>query len=721
MSFPYLLAQLGPLRIEHLQLDEDTTDMFRRRGVSSIADLVIEVGQEPYPSKEGIDAVAALDRLAAVSRPRDIDWLTYWRGNDYQFHHRFLTCPELEEMDSSNPVCGLGKMNFGNAGAMLSRYGISTLGDLASGLRHGLPDVPGMGAKKWAELFRTLVELVRDLRDGRISRDFLATCYPLDGGIATSDLSSSSSIHLSEGTRAMHIGVLHLGTKATTLEAQGVRTVGDAASALPSLLSISGVGRTTVTALETHLGLLAEAQSEDGNVDWERYCRSIGVPLLPLAGDPVNGAAFVGGLAGVIAEIGFTLDDYVLRLIIDRRLSRLPHQRATLEEIGSTEGVDLTRERVRQIESRFLKWMLAGLLDDNYSNLDVHFRPGFASFWRAAADRFSDSEEIGHATLIEGLGEVWKVDPVLLSQHLPFIVTIISGDVPTGKSLGDGALLAKDFLNLPLAAADLPVRRLQLGKQVYTLEAHGLDTLGKFVAAVSAGTVSRSRGRHFRSAIDHLNHLSGALDDGEGVDWDAYIARVGAGVIPDGPTLSPSELLRQLVPILTKLLEAGVPTDRSSVIFARRTSHAVETRISAETLAKELGAHGSSIKREETVLLAFLNEVLINGNLAIAGAHVRKDFLSIWKDAAECFEAENGDPARFKARFSGNWQINPTVVERAIPTFFAVLTGYPYKRLGRYTRLAAPRPKIVISLPIIGPSDQDLSSRIVLRGFRRQH
>lgn len=721
MSFPYLLARLGPLRIEHLQLEHRTTDAFRRRGVLNIVDLVGELGKERYPTKEGAEAVAALDRLATVSGPRDVDWLTYWRGNGYHFHHRFFTCPELEDMDPGNPVCGIGKSNFGNAGAMLHRIGISSLGDLAKGLREGLPDAPGMGAKKWSDLFGTLVELVRDLRDGRISREFLASRYPLDGQFPASDVAPSPSWDLAEGTRALHLGVLHLGTKTATLEAHGIRTVGDAATALPSLLSLSGIGRATVATLETRLSLLADVQTESGGVDWERYCEGVGIPLLPLAGDPVDGTAFVAGLAGVIAEIGIKLEDDVLRQIIDRRLSRLPHQRATLEEIGTSDGVDLTRERVRQIESRFLKWMVAALLDDDYSNLEVHFRPGFASFWRAAADRLSGSDEISNAALIDGLAEVWQVDPALLAEHLPFIVTIIAGDVPTGRTLGDGARLGKDLIDLPPAAAALPIRRLQLGKTARTLEAHGLQTLGELVDAVRTGAISRGSGSRFRSAIDHLTSLEGVLDDDTGVDWDAYLSRTGTATLPVAPTDNSSTFLHTLIPTLIKLLEIGNPTTRSPVIFARRTSHPVEVRMSTEALAKELGTHGPSIKREETELLVFLNEVLIGGNLAIAGVHMRHDFLAMWKDAADCFEAADGDVTRFKRDLSAKWLIGSADVEQALPTVVAVLTGYPYKRLGRYSKLAALGPQAVLPPPFIEEEDQKTLVRIALRGFRRQH
>lgn len=720
MSFPYLLARLGALRIEHLQLDERTTDTLRRRGALRISDLVGELGKECDPTEECVAAITALDRLAVVCGPRDVDWLTYWQGSGYQFHHRFLTCPELEDIDRDNPVCGISKANFGNAGVMLQRAGFTTLGDLVSGLREGLPDVPGMGAKKWSELFETLVRLVMELREGRVSKELLSAQFPIDGQPAVGNAQPPQSFSLGERTRSLHLGVLHL-RKSSTLEAHGIRTVGEAADAFASLISLPGIGPTTIALLEARLELLAGSQMNNGDVDWERYCYGARIPLVPEAGDPSDGSAFVASLPSVLAEIGQKLDDSVLKLIIDRRLSCVPHLRATLEDVGSTDGVDLTRERVRQIESRFLKWMVAALLDDDYSNLDVHFRPSFASFWRSAADRFSESEEIGNSALLDGLAEVWQVDATLLADNLPFIITIMTGDVPTSKSLGDGSRLGKGLLNLPEASVALPMRRFQIGKAVRTLEAHGLDTLGKFVDAVRNGAVSRRSGSHFRSVIDHFSNLDGVFNEVTGVNWELYIAKTATVALPLDPTSDALKFLQSLVPVLTKLLEIGSPTNRSSIIFGRRTSHAVEARISTEALAKELGAHGPSIKREETELLTFLNEVLVGRNLAIASVHVRDDFLGMWKDVVECFEASDGDAESLKTDLSARWQIDSADVDHALPTLIAVLTGYPYKRLGRYTKLGATTPSAVLRLPPIEEENNQTPFRITLRGFRRHH
>jgi hypothetical protein len=194
-----------------------------------------------------------------------------------------------------------------------------------------------------------------------------------------------------------------------------------------------------------------------------------------------------------------------------------------------------------------------------------------------------------------------------------------------------------------------------------------------------------------------------------------------ANVLPEEVTGTPQTFLKILNPALTRLLEIGNPIGRSSIIFARRTSHPVEVRITTEVLARELNTHGPTVKRAETELLQFLNEVLIGGNFAIAGVHVREDFLSMWREVATCFGEADGDVARFKTDLASRWLVDQADVARVLPTLVAVLTGYPYKRLGRHTRMQTPTRVSPVFLPPIGQFEQDLPVRIVLRGFRRRH
>jgi len=50
-----------------------------------------------------------------------------------------------------------------------------------------------------------------------------------------------------------------------------------------------------------------------------------------------------------------------------------------------------------------------------------------------------------------------------------------------------------------------------------------------------------------------------------------------------------------------------------------------------------------------------------------------------------------------------------------------MLSGYPYKRLGRYTQMLERERRKSMPLPTVPTSAQDVPIRIALRGFRRRH
>lgn len=145
------------------------------------------------------------------------------------------------------------------------------------------------------------------------------------------------------------------------------------------------------------------------------------------------------------------------------------------------------------------------------------------------------------------------------------------------------------------------------------------------------------------------------------------------------------------------------------------------TRLTMDESAKLLKTHGPSVKREETDTLHFLNEVLIGRDYSLARSELAEGFLNHWSCAVTAFEQVEGDTGNLKTLLASQWGVPENAVESAMPTFIAILTGYPYGRLGRYSRLKPDDSKVVIELPLPVESQMDMPVRIALRGFRRQH
>ncbi|MEP2683829.1 MAG: hypothetical protein ABJP44_19425 [Sulfitobacter sp.] len=727
MGFPFLIYNCAELPIEHLQLEPSATNSLYRRGATNIGDVIGMVGSERYPTSECVSALNALNELAKVTGPKKTDWYLFWKGRDFHFNYARLTCPELEALDRNDPICPVDKDLFGNAGPMLARAGFDTLGMLAEALRYGLPDISGMGPKKYDEFYAGLMKLVKMLRSGKVAFEQLKR----DPEIArASDTASKSNpahcgadpYNLSEPVKALGLGILHAGPKARMLEAAGLVTVGDVASLMPDgLLEISGMGRSTIERLDNAFNQLNVSQTEAGDVDWERYCAGLCIPLLPAEMQSTDGASFVKMIGETLGMIGATLEDPVYQKIIALRLSKLPQDRATLDEIGQSMATPVTRERIRQKEAKLLAALAEALVYDDYSNLSVHFRPDFADFWKIAALRFdADTEAVTFTALVDGLSDVWEVDRTLLLEHLPLIATILTGEVPTGISFGDTAQFDQRLFTLNSTVSEIPFSRLQVGRAARTLSQHGIETIGHLVDAVSAGQVSRQSGAHFRLAIDHLQAVADAFDPNGQVNWDSYNQSMNIETVPAHSPLGPKDFLVSLNDVISKILTISPPSMRSKEIFEQRVLHFVESRITTEALGEKLGTHGSSIKREETVTLEFLNDVIIQKNFAVAQMDLDSEFLAFWQFAAETFDQSDGEAREFCRRLSLRWNVFQADVNAALPTLMAVLTGYPYGRLGRYVGRWKTAEPAIEPLPKIATEIMEHKT-LVLRGFRRAH
>lgn len=727
MGFPFLIANCADLPIEHLQLERAVTNTLHRRGAKNIGDLVLLVGSERHPTSECVSALNALTALSKVTGPMKTDWYAFWKSRDFCFNHALLTCPELEGIDHDVPVCPVNHDLFGNAGPMLARAGFDTLGALAEALRRGLPEISGMGPIKYDEFHSGLIRIIKRLRSGKITLEQLEREFEIDEAVdahpvLNSVLSDYDPYGLAEPVKALGLGILHAGPKSRTLEAAGLFTVGDVASLMPDgLLGISGMGRSTIERLDHALNQLAASQKGGETVDWQIYCAGLGVPLLPTEMPTINGASFIKMIGETLGVIGSTLEDPVYQKIVALRLSKLPQDRATLDEIGQSMPVPLTRERIRQKEAKLLAALAEALVYDDYSNLSVHFRPEFADFWKIAAKRFGeDTEAVTFTALVDGLADVWSVDRTLLLEHLPLIATILTGEVPTGVSLGDSAQLDQRLFTLKDDVSTTPLRRLQIGRAARTLSMHGLEEIGHLIGAVSSGQASRQSGAHFRLAIDHLQIVADSLGPDGQINWLKYNESTGIKTIPEAGVAGPRDFLIGLNTAISEILTLSPPSMRSKEIFEERVVHSVETRITSEALGAKLGTHGSGIKREETVALEFLNDTIIQRNYAVAKLDLSSDFLDFWRFAADTFEECEGEASEFCRLLSLRWNVRHADVDAVLPTLIAVLTGYPYGRLGRYIGRRKTIEARIEPLPTISKADNEPMT-LILRGFRRAH
>jgi len=505
------------------------------------------------------------------------------------------------------------------------------------------------------------------------------------------------------------IGVLHLGTKTKVLEEAGIRTLSDIRDrGTETLLQLPSIGRRTVDELLHNHIALQNAVELGGGICWEAYCAAVGIPLLPNR-LPVDGHEFLSELPAFLAALANVLDDKVLATILLDRISKSPTDQKTLEEIGVDAFPALTRERVRQKERKLLEQVTGGLLNDAYDGLGIHFHPGFSFWWRKAADALANVEEIDVESFVALLAKVWTVPQAAVMRQLAPLVAIVTGEPQ--MSAGFRALTSLDprlFNEDSRVLYDLPLVKLRMDKVAVRLAEAGMQVVGDVVDRLRSGDLERMKVGSVKRITDHLNLLASCLNI-EVIDWGCYRARVKLDVFPASAPASSSDFVRTLPQAIEDLLKRHRISLRAVEIFQRRTGKDARERMTLHQVGEELGTFGSSIKREETVFLAWLNDVLVSREFCSLLVWLDGAWLDRWAEAQEVFDQFGSDYDRFADNLAQLWRVSRKEIGVASPTLWAVFTGYPDGRPPRYR-------------PVVSVEKAEVTSgRIRLRGFRRIH
>jgi hypothetical protein len=517
-----------------------------------------------------------------------------------------------------------------------------------------------------------------------------------------------------EGIRAttdiadLPIGVLHAGVKTATVERAGFRVLSDLdAVSQAEIIRIPTVGRRTADVLFRNRDALVATAFSETSPDWDGYCAAAGVALLPSSAVLQTGRDFVASIPLFLVEVADTLADSTISSILRDRISRPSGKQTTLEEIALTTVPPLTRERIRQIEKKLLGQLTGGLLNDRYDGLDIHFRPEFSRWWRVAADSLEDLDEITYEDFLARLGHVWDVPRSLIAEHLPAILAIVTGEpqMPAGfrkASKVDHRL--RETAGGKLRATAL--RQLRMGKTAARLEDVGVRSVGEILDSLDAGTLGAAGPSTLSRMEEHLNILADCLDKAGEVDWAAYRTATGLPCVPASPPGDGCAFATDLAETIATILKAAEVSKRAPEIFVHRTRHDIGKRKTLEQTAAALSTVAPTVKREETVFLGFLHETLIDHDFSALPVWLDTRWLGYWTEAANIYQSASPCFGDLKRAVSQRWNLNEATADAALPTLWAVLSGYPEG--GRRRRQpTAPAPAPV--------------GTIRLRGFRRVH
>ena len=695
-------SSLDQVPVECLLLRAQTLRALRSAGILTLGQALGANAHDRISIEAcGQELPGLVGGLSSFASDGSVDWPGYWRWHDGGFDYIRVRLADFDSLNEQARCLPVSRDTLGLTGRALAGIGYTRLGQLVDAMRDGI-DVPaGVGRKKLCEFLGMLAELAdRICPDGSIA-GFVDEADP-DGSIAD-DGAGLSYAELPECITSLSVDVLHVGIKSRLLTGAGVRTVGDLVQTERSqLVGIPGLGRRTVDRAFLGLNALVKAMADEG-IDWATYCSEMSLPLLPAA-QFKSGPAFVAGLRSTFLNLSECLDDEMLRDIVASRLIQRPQDQATLEEIAARHWPNVTRERVRQKEKKLLRQMAGALVWGEDHGLGVHFHPSFCHWWKRAADEFRDADEIDVDQFLHRLAAVWDVDAGLIVPEMPIILAIVTGEPQMPLAYRTTLRLDAALFGMRPETRSIPVRHLRLGRSVTQLEERGVICLGDLVEAAKNGSISGK-------LLDHLNRLAGCLSDGE-LDWTAYRASLHLETLPEDANGEPSRFALTFSTSICAMLERLKPTPRAAEIFRQRTSVEEVSRPTLEVVADRLKTFASTIKREETVLLEELNDLLVNRQMGDLPFWIDGEWLSLFRLSADTYRHCENDYSAFRSQLQVRLSLTPEALDCAAPGLWAILNGYPAgRKRGQRSQGDGMREAPLPVEPM----------RIRLRGFRRVH
>jgi hypothetical protein len=398
-------------------------------------------------------------------------------------------------------------------------YGYATIGNVMDGVTSGrLTDVT-IGEKTAGEI-EVAIERMRNTtrEDGTTDWEQIWEAQ----GIAPHRIALTSMAlqRLGADVRALGLGALHLKKACSALEAAGINTLGGLLDAARSGIGkLRNLGKTASTEVVQALKALSKCAMSDGTVDWCQYATVRSFPLIPESeSQEITGETLLRLLPRICQTIVAEQFDERAWQIFKRRLLVPEDQQETLDSIGSV--YDLTRERIRQIESVCLNAIRKPLFDNDYRGLAFRFRPTMSRIFREAREHY---ELLGmpawrESSWVNELATLWQVKAAHVTRF----------DRLLAELLGYRWLRLEHPSLEPLIIADSTVtkdagRIVSLVDAIYdALSKHsfGLDAFGMAKVLKSSGSGLRD--------LDEIPALIALCSSAEIVGADTYRLRFQA-------------------------------------------------------------------------------------------------------------------------------------------------------------------------------------------------
>jgi len=685
------------ISIYHLQLPNDDMMELLRSGITTLDNLSALELQKKVAKSTLRNLETALVNLTQSMEGERINWKDYWKrmsGNPLYF--AFI--PSLK-----NPPCSsclsapLDDFNW-DFGALINipkREGMVSLADLTHALHGGRPLPNGFGYRKLIRLAKILEEVLDRLCQCSLNGNDEA----IPGNITPLDPDYPYA-SLPEEAASLPISVFGLGAKTAHLKAIGWHTLADLPLHWESQMMRTGnVGAKTTRRVQQTISAI-RASIYDQKLDMDMLAEKLDIRFFPQE-VAFNDLPLPEKMTRFISTFAEADRNPMTAEIAKRRINVKGSDTATLEEIG--DGFGVTRERIRQIERKFLANLRSTLVDP-YHNRNFILRDEFLKPFERLAEAMVESETLTPMEVAELMAEIWECPLVDAVQALPKMIAIIEGSARTDgtlRRLGDTPL--KLFEKLPRKVGQHAVNNLGLGKSIV----RKCERLGVMTARdMRMGWIN---GLDFKTDDETIMEtLSAIVESGSGHELDVgeYCNARNMDVVPYEPG-EWADYIKTLIRDVRIIIKTEAFWPLAPDIYDRRTSLPLGERQTLQKIADIHDTHGPTIKRTETETLDRLREITDDRNPFRLELVLREDWLDMWQVMSERFERFKDNQVVFRNSVRDATGSTEEDVETALPLIWGVLSGKLTRKKSGTIRIDN-NPAMVMK-------------PVKLSGFRRKH
>ena len=166
------------------------------------------------------------------------------------------------------------------------------------------------------------------------------------------------------------------------------------------------------------------ATDGQGFLNWEKYFEARGIELVPLTVTEKDSEEMFLLIPEIVKELIIKKSNERSWMIVQSRFGFNRRPKLTLQELG--DAFNLSRERIRQIESKTLKLLRNYLIENKYSTEPFHTHPSVLELFTTFSNSVARLPDIGilEPQLFSLLNGSYKIDAGLLYPSITLIMTL---------------------------------------------------------------------------------------------------------------------------------------------------------------------------------------------------------------------------------------------------------------------------------------------------------